>query len=125
MEIFVEGQLNNQPIIHIMPACSKLLAAILPIVAIAVSAKNSNKPPAFFLAGDSTTAIDGGWGDGFLGTLKSPAWGINTGQSGATTLSYQQGGNWTNVTAHVEEYAKEFDTYVTISVSKGNSLDGV
>ncbi|KAI1340302.1 carbohydrate esterase family 12 protein [Xylariaceae sp. FL0016] len=75
----------------------------------------TSKPPAFFLAGDSTTAYDGGWGDGFLAPLISPAWGLNIGQSGATTASYLRGGNWTNITTHVRDYADEYDVYVTIS----------
>ncbi|KAH6652629.1 SGNH hydrolase-type esterase domain-containing protein [Truncatella angustata] len=99
-----------------MRAATSLFAAVLPITVTAFPAKHSNnKPPAFFLAGDSTTAINGGWGNGFLATLRDPAWGINIGQSGATTLSYQQGGNWSNITTHVKEYAKKYDTYVTIS----------
>ncbi|KAI1850245.1 hypothetical protein JX266_004103 [Neoarthrinium moseri] len=76
----------------------------------------AGKPPAFFLAGDSTTAHDGGWGDGLLATLRGPeAWGVNIGQSGATTVSYVHGGNWTNITAHLREYAATYDSYVTIS----------
>lgn len=75
------------------------------------------KEPAFFLAGDSTTAIDGGWGNGLLAPLIEPAWGINFGLSGATTESFKARGYWGNVTAHVKEYAKAWDVYVTISVS--------
>lgn len=74
------------------------------------------KPPAFFLAGDSTTAIDGGWGDGLLATLKSPAWGANIGKSGATTASFRAGGYWANVTQHLKDNVAKFDSYVTISV---------
>ncbi|KAM0808467.1 putative SGNH hydrolase-type esterase domain-containing protein [Seiridium cardinale] len=93
-----------------------LMLTALPAVALAFPTKNGNsKHPAFFLAGDSTTAIDGGWGNGLLATLRNPAWGLNIGQSGATTVSYQQGGNWTNITAHVGAYATKYNTYVTIS----------
>lgn len=57
---------------------------------------NSTKPPAFFLAGDSMTAIQtpggGGYGLGFLSFLRSPAWGVDYGQNGATTVSYRAGG---------------------------------
>ncbi|EHL00308.1 putative Rhamnogalacturonan acetylesterase rhgT [Glarea lozoyensis 74030] len=53
-------------------------------------------PPAFFLAGDSTTAIQaltntskgGGWGTGFLSTLKNGAKGTNYGHNGATTFGH-------------------------------------
>lgn len=112
-----EGHAKQIPTVYAMRTFV-LLTALSPAVVLTAPTKTSNKPPAFFLAGDSTTTINAGWGDGFLDTLKSPAWGINNGQSGATTLSYRQGGYWSNITAHVEEYAKEFDTYVTISVGR-------
>ncbi|KAI0101482.1 SGNH hydrolase-type esterase domain-containing protein [Nemania sp. FL0031] len=73
------------------------------------------KPPAFFLAGDSTTAVDGGWGNGLLAPLIEPAWGVNFGLSGATTVSFVAAGRWANVTQDLKQYAKEYDCYVTIS----------
>ncbi|KAI1373294.1 carbohydrate esterase family 12 protein [Hypoxylon crocopeplum] len=73
------------------------------------------KPPAFFLAGDSTTALDGGWGNGLLAPLISPAWGVNIGKSGATTASFEAGGYWANVTKHLQDNVAKFDCYVTIS----------
>ncbi|KAI1099663.1 carbohydrate esterase family 12 protein [Jackrogersella minutella] len=75
----------------------------------------SSKPPALFLAGDSTTAPDGGWGDGLLATLISPAWGVNIGKSGATTASFSAGGYWANVTEHLKDNVDKYDCYVTIS----------
>ncbi|KAL6857785.1 hypothetical protein ACO1O0_005228 [Amphichorda felina] len=74
----------------------------------------SSKPPAFFLAGDSTVAVDGGWGDGFLTYPREGAWGINFGHSGATTVSFKADGDWANLTSHVEESVAEYDVYVTI-----------
>ncbi|KAI0403781.1 carbohydrate esterase family 12 protein [Xylaria palmicola] len=74
-----------------------------------------DKPPAFFLAGDSTTAVDGGWGNGFLAPLIAPAWGENHGKSGATTKSFIAEGRWANVTAKLKANAKKYDCYVTIS----------
>ncbi|RYP89565.1 hypothetical protein DL770_004286 [Monosporascus sp. CRB-9-2] len=88
------------------------LAAAAPSSRVAAAAK----PPAFFLAGDSTTAINGGWGDGLLATLIEPATGLNVGKSGATTRSFVAGGYWKNVTDHVKEYAGDYGVYVTISV---------
>ncbi|KAJ1326825.1 GDSL-type esterase/lipase family protein [Microdochium nivale] len=73
------------------------------------------KTPAFFLAGDSTTAVNGGWGDGFLGNLKTPSWGVNVGKGGATTASFEAGGYWDKITKLVADNAKKFDCYVTIS----------
>ncbi|KAK7911232.1 hypothetical protein PG985_013713 [Apiospora marii] len=68
----------------------------------------SPKPPAFILAGDSTTAVQsaggGGWGKGFLSFLRAPpAWGVNKGHNGATTVSFVQGGDWANVTRLIDE----------------------
>jgi len=73
------------------------------------------KTPAFFLAGDSTTAVDGGWGDGFLAALIEPSWGVNIAKSGATTMSFEADGLWDKTITLVEENADMFDCYVTIS----------
>ncbi|KAI0123336.1 GDSL-like Lipase/Acylhydrolase [Xylariales sp. AK1849] len=77
------------------------------------------RTPAFILAGDSTTAVQstggGGWGNGFLSFLKSPAWGINKGHNGATTVSFVDGGDWANVTGSVDQAIGEgFEAWVTI-----------
>ncbi|KAJ2904297.1 hypothetical protein MKZ38_008356 [Zalerion maritima] len=79
---------------------------------------HSNKPPAFFLAGDSTTAVQseggGGWGDGFLSFLIPTAWGTNCGHNGATTVSFVEGGDWATVIGEVEDNKDEYDCWVTI-----------
>ncbi|KAH8885951.1 SGNH hydrolase [Thozetella sp. PMI_491] len=85
------------------------------IFASALITAGPSNVPAFFLAGDSTTAINGGWGNGLLATLTSPAIGLNIGKSGATTKSFQAGGYWKNVTSHISQYASTNDVYVTIS----------
>lgn len=84
---------------------------------------NSTKPPAFFLAGDSMTAVQssagGGYGLGFLSFLKRPAWGIDYGQDGATTVSYVRGGeqgNWTAVMGALEAAKGDFEVFVPIMV---------
>ena len=79
---------------------------------------SSPKPPAFFLAGDSTAAIHschgGGWGDGFLSCLKPPAWGLNFGHNGATTVSFVEDGDWANVMKQVKDNTGKYNVYVTI-----------
>lgn len=81
---------------------------------------NSTKPPAFFLAGDSTTAIQsaggGGWGVGFLSFVKSPAWGVDYGHNGATTVSFVDGGDWATVIQAVENNTESYQPFVTIQV---------
>jgi hypothetical protein len=61
----------------------------------------NERTPIFVLAGDSTTATNGGWGDGFIQTLKAPDRGTNLGKSGATTSSFKSSGNWDKVIAQV------------------------
>ncbi|KAF4549883.1 Hypothetical protein D9617_19g101880 [Elsinoe fawcettii] len=77
------------------------------------------KPPSFFLAGDSTTAVQstggGGWGDGFLNTtLFSGAKGKNFGHNGATTVSFRAGGDWAAVLAAAKAAVTTSKPYVTI-----------
>jgi lysophospholipase L1-like esterase len=83
-----------------------LLAA--PILAVAA------RPPAFFLAGDSTTAVNGGWGDGFVALLRNGAVGQNKGHSGTTTASFVAKGDWNTVLGLVKNHTANYDCYVTI-----------
>ncbi|KAL4912654.1 SGNH hydrolase-type esterase domain-containing protein [Aspergillus aurantiobrunneus] len=71
-------------------------------------------PPAFFLAGDSTTAPDGGWGDAFVASLTGGSTGTNFGDSGTTTGSFRSDGYWDDVLAAVESHSGEYTPYVTI-----------
>lgn len=105
------------------------LITLMPLLQIASSGPFSGhgntqscnrQPPVFFLAGDSTTAVQssdgGGWGVGFLSTLKSPAWGIDYGQNGATTVSFVAGGNWSDVIDSVRNSMTDYNALVTIQV---------
>ncbi|KAL5325969.1 hypothetical protein ACEPPN_007105 [Leptodophora sp. 'Broadleaf-Isolate-01'] len=93
--------------------CQMGLAALATSSPVA-SVKKQSKPPAFFLAGDSTTASGGGWGNGFLTTLVGGAIGTNFGHNGATTESFVSGGDWGNVIAAVKKNAGAYTPYVTI-----------
>lgn len=76
------------------------------------------KPVYWLLAGDSTTAPNGGWGDAFIDTtLANGASGHNYGHSGATTASFRAGGDWTKVIKDVGTYKSSYDVYTTIQVS--------
>lgn len=99
---------------------SLLLLGVASLTGAAPSAKLTScaKPPAFFFAGDSTTAVNGGWGDGLLSTVIQPATGLNVGRSGATTASFRADGSWKNVTDHMTQYIADYDVYVTISVGR-------
>ncbi|KAF2106456.1 SGNH hydrolase-type esterase domain-containing protein [Lophiotrema nucula] len=99
-------------------AASTCTALSLPFRSTSNTSKN--KPPAFILAGDSTTAIQnpagGGWGYGFLSFLKSPGWGIDLGIDGATTVSYVKGNIWYSVEGYVATKLNEgYAPYVTIA----------
>lgn len=90
-----------------------LLAAAIAEGRIANQPRAAN-PPYFVLVGDSTVAVDGGWGDGFLSYIKDPADGINSGKSGATTVSYRADGSWDAVLEAVADNAGSFEAIVTI-----------
>lgn len=85
--------------------------------AISERAACSTLPASFVLAGDSTTAINGGWGTGFISFLKSPAKGTNIAKSGATTVSFVNGGYWKKVIDQVKADAPTHNVIVTIQVS--------
>jgi hypothetical protein len=97
---------------------SRIGLIVAPALVAGLPASTRSGKVLFFLAGDSTTAVNGGWGDGLLANLICPASGLNVGKSGATTLSFVQGSYWKNVTDHVTETAASNDVYVTISVRK-------
>jgi hypothetical protein len=75
------------------------------------------KNAAFFLAGDSTTAFNAGWGNGFITTIKNGSFGMNYGHSGATTVSYRETGDWAIVLSQVKKSkGLGYDPIVTIQV---------
>lgn len=81
-------------------------------------AATAEKPAYFLLAGDSTTASNGGWGDGFLNyTLNAPSTGQNYGHSGATTSSFRAGGDWAALISTAKAKIQDHDVFVTIQVS--------
>lgn len=70
-------------------------------------------PPAFLLAGDSTTASGAGWGDAFLAQLTNDSTGTNYAVSGKSTISY--GSQWEDILAGIAEAVEgNYDPYVTI-----------
>ncbi|KAF9887411.1 hypothetical protein FE257_010266 [Aspergillus nanangensis] len=71
------------------------------------------KPPYFILTGDSTVAVNGGWGDGFLSFVADPASGVNKGDSGATTVSYRNE-FWDEVLSEVANTVSDYEPIVTI-----------
>ncbi|KAK3292031.1 SGNH hydrolase-type esterase domain-containing protein [Chaetomium fimeti] len=105
-----------------------LLAAPFLAMAAPLESRQGN-PPAFFLAGDSTTAVDGGWGDGLVAILRDGAIGQNKGHSGATTASFVAAGDWETVLSLVETNRGKHDCYVTIQFGhndqKSNSGVGI
>lgn len=84
-----------------------LLITLATLISSAVAAG----PPFFILAGDSTTAVGGGWGDGFLGYVSE---GQNIAKGGATTVSFRSGGYWDTVMGLVNDNVGSFEPLVTI-----------
>jgi lysophospholipase L1-like esterase len=98
-----------------------MLLILLCIVGLAVALPLpllQGKPIAFVLAGDSTTAKGGGWGNGFISNLEKPNIGTNYGHNGATTVSFKKGGDWSKVMADVKKHTGQYSVYVTIQVGR-------
>lgn len=95
-------------LLSLLPAALALPAALEP---------RADKPVYWLLAGDSTTATEGGWGDAFLSTtVANGSSGKNYGHSGATTRSFRAGGDWEKVINEVGTHKKDSRVYVTIQV---------
>jgi hypothetical protein len=95
------------------------ILALLPVVlaAPATLVAPNAKPVYWLLAGDSTTAPNGGWGDAFLSTTVAPgSSGHNWAKSGATTKSFRDGGYWSSVLKGIKQYKNDYRVYVTIQV---------
>lgn len=95
------------------------LLSLLPLVLAAppLPRAAAAKPVYWLLAGDSTTASGGGWGDAFLSTtVAQGSSGHNYGKSGATTASFRAGGYWGSVTKDIATYKSDYRVYVTIQV---------
>ena len=73
-----------------------------------------SKTPYFLLIGDSTVAVNGGWGDGLLSYMKDTALGENRGKSGATTVSWKADGRWEELIGTVEANSDEYEPIVTV-----------
>ncbi|KAG4442702.1 hypothetical protein IFR05_001809 [Cadophora sp. M221] len=91
------------------------LYSLFLVQAVAYPTHQNPRKAAFFLAGDSTTAINGGWGNGFITTITTGSFGINYGKSGATTASFRAEGIWDTTLASVEKASKlGYCPFVTI-----------
>ncbi|KAL4947040.1 SGNH hydrolase-type esterase domain-containing protein [Aspergillus filifer] len=74
----------------------------------------ASNPPYFITIGDSTVATNGGWGDGFLTFVASPANGENRGKSGSTTVSWLANGRWEDLVETINETVSDYETIVTM-----------
>jgi hypothetical protein len=102
------------------------LLTLLPVVLAAPANlyKQAPKPVYWLLAGDSTTAPGGGWGDAFLSTTVAPgSTGHNWAKSGATTKSFRDGGYWKSVLDGIKQYKNDYRVYVTIQVTSACILN--
>jgi hypothetical protein len=108
---------------------STMRAILLAIGTSTLAAANAHDPRAahdayWLLAGDSTTAPKGGWGDAFLSTaVASGSSGHNYGHSGATTNSFRSA-DWSKVIRDIGTYKSQYNVYVTIQVSCSSTHKG-
>jgi lysophospholipase L1-like esterase len=96
------------------------ILALLPVALAVPTAlvERAEKPVYWLLAGDSTTAAGGGWGDAFLSTTVAPgSSGRNWAKGGATTKSFRDGGYWASVLKGIAQFKADNRVYVTIQVS--------
>lgn len=80
-------------------------------------------PPYFVTTGDSTVAVGGGWGNGFLSFLKSTSGGINPAKGGATTASFRAQGLWTTALNAVKNKKSTNEVVVTIQFGHNDQKD--
>lgn len=107
---------------HIMRVSYLSLAHIM-LTAASPHPRRDTSSVYWILAGDSTTAPGGGWGDGFLSTTVAPgSSGANYGHGGATTKSFREGGDWDRVLGDIESHKDTSRVYVTIQVHKFTQL---
>lgn len=92
---------------------ASLLVSALGLVQSTPMARQT-KPPYLLLIGDSTVAVDGGWGNGFLSYVKDPAKSENRGVSGRTTVSWKADGRWEDLIASVEANKDDYEPIVTV-----------
>lgn len=107
-------------------AAPTILSAIL-ACGTANPIRRADSPPYFITIGDSTVATSGGWGDGFLSFVASPADGTNQGKSGSTTESWRANGRWETLVETINETVDDYQTIVTMQFGhndqKALSLD--
>lgn len=97
-------------LLSLLPAALALPAALQ---------SRADEPVFWLLAGDSTTAPNGGWGDAFLSTtVAQGSSGTNYGHSGASTASFRAGGDWAKVISDIGARKSKYRVYVTIQVIK-------
>ena len=87
-------------------------------------AARAAKPPQIFLIGDSTVAINGGWGNGFLSYIEEPAQGENIGVSGATTDSWKTNGRWDALLSDINTAKSDYEPIVTIQFGHNDQKNG-
>ncbi|KZM22417.1 uncharacterized protein EKO05_0000092 [Ascochyta rabiei] len=81
----------------------------------AILQSRADEPVYWLLAGDSTTATNGGWGDAFLATtVAEGSSGVNYGHSGSTTKSFRAGGDWDKVINEIGSNKEDYRVYVTL-----------
>ncbi|KAI8908124.1 SGNH hydrolase-type esterase domain-containing protein [Powellomyces hirtus] len=90
---------------------STVLLALAGTSIVSAAAVPTARKYSFALAGDSTTATNGGWGDSFC-SLVAAGTCFNGAKGGATTASFVAGGYWTKVLNNAKEAVARGETAI-------------
>lgn len=107
--------------------CALLLAAALFAVPVAAAAQTPADPPPFkavkiILVGDSTMAVNSGWGGAFCGKhVMSAVACVNLGRGGRGTKTYRAEGSWT-LAQHEMKSGGFAETYVLVQFAHNDAF---
>jgi lysophospholipase L1-like esterase len=90
------------------------LAAILFSLVLARASQSDLPPVRIILVGDSTMAVNSGYGTGFCDNFAPAVTCLDMAKGGRSTSSYRAEGSWTQVMDELKSPAKFHDTYVLI-----------
>lgn len=68
----------------------------------------------FILVGDSTVAINSGWGPGFCNDVAPPVKCLDMAKGGRSSRSYREDGSWAEVMKELKDNGKFTQTYVLL-----------
>ena len=83
---------------------------------------SSSKEVRIILVGDSTMAVQSGWGPGFCALVSSKVDCVNMARSGRSSLSYRAEGSWAKVMDDLQRNGDYKATYVLIQFGHNDQI---